>query len=297
MPNTAIITESQLREVDKTVYSPASANLVGRKLFSSYQVADGAEDYTYEVIKSAGKASWYSNGATDLPVSDSSVVEKTQKLYYLGSQVRYTYLDIKRANKAGVNLPTLKAQITAQAIADMEDRIIFWGDKEKKLNGLANMPGSQTLAADGMFSTNATTKQLDKPSDVVDGLKTAKEMFTHLPNYHNKTCSLALPTTLYDLLQHDINEYKDQTALQKVQAMFDQVVPVDELDKEQNKDIKQNTGLIFSTEKTVNQLLDGMPLTRLQTEYRSTTTYIPYLESFGGLIARYPKSIIRLTNM
>lgn len=295
MSQFATISARQLEELDKTVYTPKKSVLKARTLFSSYKVAPGTQQYTYRVLTERGVAKILANRGTDVPTVDGDTKEYSQRIIEFALGAEYSYHEIQQAQKAGVNLDASQAQAVNRGMAEFENRLVFSGNADAGIEGLGNLSTAQQFKFDTAFlasdgSTNDTKKLLNQ-------LKVAREKITHLIGYEDLTPVLALPASAYDALDVPYNDYQPTTVLEmlKNRQWFSRIEKVNEL---QTLGAKNSAvGVIFDNSPETIQILDAMPVTRMQTEYRNLTYKIPYVEQCGGLIVRQPQAIVQLTGI
>lgn len=291
MPNTALLTRQQLESLDATVYSPKSATLMGRSLFTSYKIPDAARSYRYKVMTTSGQAKILANRGTDIPLVDGDAKDSTQNVIDFALAASYSNKELAQAQAAGLDLAAMQGAAVARGMSDFEDKLIFNGNSDYGIPGLVNIPGAQNATMEKTFATN-------DPKSIMADLKTAKEMITHLVGYENVKPVLVLPAAQYDALDVAYNDYQPTTILELLanRGWFSKIVVANELQGANNIEQK-DMGLIFDPSPQTMQILDAQYLKREPVEYSKMTTYVPYTESMGGIICRYPKALVQLTSI
>lgn len=315
MQNMGIATKEQLTFIDKIVYSPKTVPLLARTLFSSINVGRTDVAYRYRVREGKALAQAYVNRATDIPVVDEGFTEYETPITQSALAASYSWLELERAQKAGVNLLADQAQLVARGMAEREDRIIFngldTGSASTSIVGLTNTHTDKTGFQQIDMSAGGKTLD-DYAADTEDGaiamrnfFETAVGKITHLIGYANVKPTLLLPQAQIELLNRPVNKYNPQiTVKSMIQPWFSSITAVPELEgkywhaKNASKADKQkNMGIICLTTPDICAIPDAMPLTRLQQETQNGVTKIPYVERHGGLAVRYPHAFVQLLNI
>lgn len=291
--NSSIITEDQLTHVDNIVYSPKTANLNARSLFTSIQVGQFDNFYKYKVVTFSGKAKRGTNRGTDTPVVDVTMTDSAVPITESEMALDYSWEELGQANQVGFSLLDYKAKAVARALAERENQIIFNGldnsDDRLRIDGLTSDParvGYQT-AKDTKTFVNSTG------SEVYNFLQSAVQKITHLPGYASAKPVLLLAQAEYDALDREYNEYQDKTILDRVSKWFSQVKIIPELESVYTGKTK-NMGIIMLNDADIVGIPDAMRVTRLQPEYRNGVTTIKYVQRHGGLAVRYPSAVVQL---
>lgn len=305
MVNTTLASKEQLTFIDKTVYSPKTADLVARSIFSSIKVGQADVAYRYKVKSFRGMAKEYTNRATDIPVVDENITETQTPITQFSVAAQYSWLELLQAQAANVDLLADQAQTVARVMGEKEDRLVFNGsdnsDPNMKIIGLTNK------ASDAGFQE----AKPDQTFAQMDGMalrkffKEAVGKITHLVGYASAKPVLMLPQDELDILDQPFNEYRpDMTVLSMIQPWFSSIQPVAELEGQywhhknaSATDKKKDMGIIAVNTPDVAQIVDAMPITRMQQEASHLKTTIPYVERMGGLAVRYPSAIVQLNNI
>lgn len=315
MANMGVATKEQLTYIDNTVYSPKSAPLVARSLFSSINVGQDSVAYRYKVRTGNAMAQTYVNRGTDIPVVDEGFKEYETPITQSTLACSYSWLELARAQAVNVDLLSDQAQLVARGLAEREDRIIFngldTGSDSTSIIGLTNTHTDITGFQQIDMAQNGKTLD-DYAADTEDGPLAMRNFFqdavgriTHLVGYASAQPVLLLPQAQIDLLNRPINKYNPQiTVLSLIKPWFSSIQAVPELEGQywhaRNASIadrQKNMGIICLTDPDICAIPDAMLLTRLQQEYHDGVTKIPYVERHGGLAVRYPSAFVQLLNI
>lgn len=124
------------------------------------EIPAGAESAFQRVYDSVGVAKIISNYADDLPRADVVAKEHPVKLKDIGAAYGYNVSEIRSAQFAGINLPSMKARAVRRSIDEKLNRIAWYGDDDNNIIGFLNNPNiaSTLIAADGNNNggTNST---------------------------------------------------------------------------------------------------------------------------------------------
>ena len=115
------------------------------------EVPAGAESAFQRIYDSLGVAKIISNYADDLPRADVVAKEHAVKLKDVGAAYGYNVSEIRSAQFAGINLPSMKARAARRAIDEALNRIAWKGDDANNIIGFLNNPNiaSAIIANDG----------------------------------------------------------------------------------------------------------------------------------------------------
>lgn len=307
MPNTGLMTREQLTHIDKIVYAPKQAELIGRSLFQSIECSPWDNAYRYSVISGTGQAHEYTNRETDTPTVDASLSDAQVPILQYALAADYSIQEIGISKQVGFDLLNQKAQLVARGMAEFEDRLIFNGHHDSKaslnVDGLTtpvSETGFQEATAPDTFAKLTAADNTTGNVELRNFFQDVVDMITSLPGYANAKPILALPKAEMTMLNRPFNEYNpQQTVLTMIQPWFSRIITVPNFEAKYfgAKSNKKDMGMVFLNDPEVAAIPDAMPLTRLQPEYKDTVTRVTYLERTGGLAVRYPSAFVRLDNI
>lgn len=157
----------QLDYIKQQTYDIKYAELKARKLIPVSSEADpGAEKIFYRQYDQAGLAKVIANYGDDLPRADVVGKEFFVQVQTLGSSFAYNLQEMRSAIYGNVPLEQRRANAARRAIAQLENRLAFFGDTNANLQGFINAANitSVTLPATG---TGGTTQWVDKTPDQI----------------------------------------------------------------------------------------------------------------------------------
>src|SRR5262249_12893374 len=150
--NEQIFFERQLESVKAKTYDVKYPNLKARTLIPvSFETPQGAKSITYYQYDQVGMAKIVANYAKDFPRVTIKGKKFTSPVEGLGDSYGYTIDDIKAAAMAGVALEQREANAAKRAMAQLENRLAYFGDTQTNIPGFftnANVPET-AVAADG----------------------------------------------------------------------------------------------------------------------------------------------------
>lgn len=125
-----------------------------------------AKSVTYTSMDSFGKAAWFANQASDVPLVDVERQQFEQGIEMAAVGYRYNLEELGQAMIAGVPLQNDRAQAARRAYEEFVDDVALFGDTMKNWTGLTNNTTvtATTLPADG---TGGLTTFASKSADLI----------------------------------------------------------------------------------------------------------------------------------
>ncbi|WP_427071053.1 DUF2184 domain-containing protein [Lysinibacillus fusiformis] len=288
----ALIRPQDLNAIDKRVYEPHASELKARSIFTvKTDIPAGAKTYSYDVLTRSGAAKILAPGATDVPLVDADLTEKTVKIYSIAAAFNISVQEVREAQMAGRPIDVTKADTVRKAIAEKENQVTFSGDKTHGIKGLTDAVGIQVYATP-QNEASTSTKWKDKTGkEIVADIRKAKNMVNKL-NGHEADTLLLTPDSNEEL-EKTFNEYTQQSVLEyiKSQNWFKRIETVNDLAK---KGLAGSECFIVLDSSTdVVELGIPLDITRHPQEYAFPNTKVPFEERTTGLIIRYPMAICR----
>ncbi|WP_419882782.1 DUF2184 domain-containing protein [Peribacillus sp. B-H-3] len=287
-----LIRPMDLEAIDSRIYEAKKEELKARSIFNvKSDVPEGAETYSYDVIKRSGAAKVLAPGADDIPLVDADMERHTERIYSIAAAFRLTVQELRQAAMSGRPVEATKADTARKAIAEKENRIVWIGDAKHNILGVTNAEGIQILALD-KNGAGASTKWKDKTGqEIVSDLRKARTTINRLPG-HTANTLVVTPDGMEEL-EKEYNQYTGQTVLQylRSQNWFSRIEFTSDLEK-------QGVGatdcfLVFDNSPDVIEVLIPMDIKRHPEEYKFPNYKVPLEERTGGAIVRYPMAIMR----
>lgn len=151
--------------IDETIVMKAREQLIGRRFIPIYgPLGAGVQNINIDLLSTDNDTAVSSNGEEDteyVKVQNRRYVE----IPMIFKDCFISWRDYENSKQTGLPLDLSPVAITAQACANKEDQIIFFGNEEWGYKGLMNVDGRQTVEkSDWREGENAF-------SDIVAGLE------------------------------------------------------------------------------------------------------------------------------
>jgi hypothetical protein len=136
--NESLIFARQLEEIDTQLYEVQYPQFRAVELIPIRPTSNAAQTYTYRVLNHAGSAKIVANYGTDFPRVGAQSTEQSSKIESIGDSYGYSIQDVRAAAMANVPLEDTLARTAREAIAQFVDNVLWFGNTEVGLTGLAN---------------------------------------------------------------------------------------------------------------------------------------------------------------
>lgn len=282
-----------LQAIDNTLYEPKSEELTARQVFDlKTDIPAGAEFYAYNVMTRSGAAKIIGNQSDDLPLVDADMKREKQEIYTVAAGFKYSVQELRAAQMTGTPVDSMKAAIARRAIAEKENKVVWIGDADYNIQGVANAVGIQTEAVAAGTSTD--TEWASKTSEeIIEDVRKGRAKLTVLPGHNDANLFLLVPPEQYEELNRRYSDYDARTIMNVIEGYnwFAGIIRVPDLRT-------VGTGgtdsfLIVDASPEVVQVLLPMDITRLEEEWKYPNWKIPVEERTGGAVIRYPMRIFR----
>jgi hypothetical protein len=131
----------QMEIIKAMVLEKKYQDLIGRGLVPKSPDGDNASDYVVvRYMDEFTTSKIVENYGTDFPSVSMSMSESFAKYFSLGNSFNYSFMDLRKAAKAGVQLSSRLAEIARRGIEQGIDDIIFRGVPQNGTYGLMNNP-------------------------------------------------------------------------------------------------------------------------------------------------------------
>ena len=178
---TSIFLARELQYVRRRVLEAPKAPLEAFQVFPvQTEVPAGAESAYQRIYDAFGMAKIISNYADDLPRADVAAKEIPVKLRDVGAAYGYNVSEIRSAQYAGVNLPSMKAKAARRSIDERLNAIAWKGDDKFGIIGFLNNPNitETNIPADGdggktAFSTKTAEQVVRDVNKIIQSIPNA----------------------------------------------------------------------------------------------------------------------------
>lgn len=288
----ALIRPVDLEAIDSKLYEAKKEELKARTIFTvKTDVPEGAETYSYDVIKRSGAAKILAPGADDIPLVDADMERHTENIFSIAAAFRVSVQELRQAQMAGRPVEATKADTARKAIAEKENRLVWIGDAKHNILGVTNAEGIQIMAIDNN-EADTSSKWKDKTGrEIVGDLRKARTTINRLPGHSANT--LVVTPDAMEELEKEYNQYTGQTVLQylRSQNWFTTIEFTSDLEK--RGDSNTDCFLVLDNSPDVVEVLIPMDIRRHPEEYKFPNYKVPLEERTGGAIVRYPMAIVR----
>lgn len=165
----APLSDADWERIDRTIVEVARRQLVGRRIIDVFgPLGPGVQDVDYDVFTGIGEAV-----VSMLGEEESSLVRVSRRIHQniplVYKDFNLYWRDIEKARKLDMPLDVSPAAAAASFVAQQEDRLIFYGEKDFT-EGLMNATGRQTLGARNWEEAgNAFQDVVDARTKLLDG--------------------------------------------------------------------------------------------------------------------------------
>lgn len=294
----------ELDYVKAQAYDVQYPEFTGLNLFPvSNEVDPGAETVTYYSYDKQGLAKVVSNYSTDLPRADVNGKPHVAVVKSLGDSYGYNAQEMRASKMAGKSLDARKAEAARFQIDNLENKIIWRGDKESGLLGVLSPEQNIPLYTLSNAAANpASTKWADKTADEIlaDINGMAKQVAKVTKNVERPD-TLCIPADAYmDIATRRIPE-SDETVLSfvlKHAPYIKDVVSTAELDADSSETNpyaeSAGAGVAFLFKNDIRKLSieRPMPFYQYPLQVHNLETVIPCEARTAGVIVYYPLSCL-----
>lgn len=284
----------QLDFIKSKTYDIKYAELKARKLIPVSSEADpGAEKIFYRQYDQTGLAKVIANYADDLPRADVKGKEFFAEVKTLADSYGYNYVEMQNAAFAGLPLEQKRSNAARRAIAQLENRIAFFGDTESNLGGFITNPniGTATIPDPGSGTewVNKTSDQILSDMNLVANSVVSGSLGVEIPD------TMLLPLEQYNLVSSQARSANSDTTILNYflqnNPYVKQVEWVNELDG-------AGTGgadVIMAYRRDPEVLTMEVPqdFQQLELQLHGLEYVIPCVERFAGVLIYYPLAIVK----
>lgn len=286
---------SELESVKSKVYEKRYPELTAKKIMPiSTDAGAGAEHISYLMIDSVGMAIIVANYANDVPLVAMTGSKTSIPVVTLAQAYGYSIQDIAAAQMANKPLQTHLASAARRAIEAKANRLAYFGDKKFGVSGLLNHPNVPQfiLPADGAgglttFASKTAEQCIRDLDDFIGAMDTATngveipDTLILSTNARRALNRKRVPDTQFTVLNWWLENNKYITRVETA--------------SEFNGAGTGGTDIMlaykYSEEKFSLEI--PVPFTQLPVQARGLAFITPCYERFGGVLIRYPMSIIK----
>jgi hypothetical protein len=285
----------QLDYIKTQTYDVKYAELKARKLIPVSSEADpGAEKIFYRQYDQSGLAKVVSNYADDLPRADVAGKEFFASVKTLGASYAYNLQEMRAAVYGNVPLEQRRANAARRSIAQLENRIAFFGDTASGLQGLLTNSNitSVTIPADGTGAsklwTAKTPDQILRDLNLVANTIVSTSLGVEIPD------TLLLPIAQYNYIASTARSANSDTTILNYFLQNNPYIKAVEWVNELYHAAGGGTlDVIFAYRRSPEVLTMEVPsdFEQLELQVNNLEYKIPCIERFGGILIYYPLAL------
>lgn len=283
---------SQLSSVESKIYETKYKAITYQELIPvDTSDPEWADSFTYFYYDAVTVGKFIGANARDLPRSDISMGEQTEKLFYGGNSYGYSLDELRKSQAMGMPLDTTKGRASYRGFQEHAQRVAYKGDASRGLTGLFNHANVQKETGTVDFKaagTSGAAMVADCNSLLVKVWQNSAE--THVPGV------LVLPSDVWAIMSNKrMDSGTDTTALQflKKNNLYTDLTG-QELQVKPNYEAKTagDTGKPRMMAYELNDENLGMkmpmPWRSLAPQPKGLAIDVPAEYKFGGVFFRYP---------
>lgn len=143
---------------------------------------DFAKTITYYSSDKHGEAKWINGNADDIPLAGTELQKHETSVHMAGIGYGYGYEELHQAMHMGYPLRNNDAMAARRAYEEHIDKIVFYGDQMKGMDGLINNPAvTAAPVITGNWATATEDQMLEDINNLIIGTATASN-YTAIAN-------------------------------------------------------------------------------------------------------------------
>jgi hypothetical protein len=284
----------QLDYIKSQTYDIKYAELKARKLIPVSSEADpGAERIFYRAYDQTGLAKVVANYADDLPRADVKGQEFFATVKTLGDSYAYNLQEMRASVYANVPLEQRRAMAARRAIAQLENKIAFFGDASSGLQGLLTNPNIPTVSipADGAGSSALwsakTPDQILRDMNLVANSIPAVSLGVEIPD------TMLLPVSQYNYIASTARSNVSDTTILNYFLSNNPYIKQVEWVNELKQAGPSSKDVIFAYRRSAEVLTMEVPsdFEQLELQIQNLEYKVPCIERFAGVLIYYPLAL------
>lgn len=255
----------------------------------------GARTITWRSFKKIGQAVWISAYGADVPRATSVGTEQSVKPDRFIQGAEWSYDEVLAAQMAGENLEMRHMDPVIQSLETFQNRIAWFGDSDKGINGFINYPGITEYNTPNGVGGNPewSTKTTDEIiADVAGMMDTFDNVTNEAGSQINWT--LITPKSQYNILRDTpYGDSKDYTLLQWILKNYTQITTIESVKELEGAGAGGSDRMMFYPRDPDVLELEIPEMRKVhEMHVHSTKTEIDVSQKTAGVIVYYPLEII-----
>jgi hypothetical protein len=286
--------ERELEHIRARTYDVKRIPLRAREVFPmDFEVNEGAEIVTYRQYDMVGTAKVIAKYANDLPRVDITGKEFSSRVKGLGDAYGYSVQDIRAARMAGKPLEQRRADAARRAIAELENRVAFFGDNTNGILGFLGNPYIPRLASP-VGAATTTPWSTKTAAEMLEDLNTLGNYASDLTNGVETADTLLIPVAQYNLIHSTyIDTFHQKTvarAFLDASPYIKSIMPISELKGAAHG--SKDMAVAYRKDPNALQMVIPMEFLQHAAQQRGLEWEIACEERFGGVVVYYPLSVV-----
>jgi hypothetical protein len=291
----------QLTAIESRWFEVKHAPKDGRKFVPTYSgggIGPETESYLYRMTNSLGKAKKIISSTDDVPLVNVKGDETSQRFQEYGLGFEYSLNELQAAARVNRPLEVDRANQVRKGFDQQIDDIIAAGDASASLNGFALLSGTDTMtlktkAAGGTKWLDATTGKANATADeiIFDMTSMISQVAVNTHNAERPT-RILMGTVPYEYITNTPRSSISDTT---IKSFFLTTHPGFEIFCwERLNDLPGYPNRVIAYDPNPDNvcLLMSIEIQMMPPEARNFGWYVPARMKTGGVISKYPKSII-----
>jgi len=285
----------QTEYVKSKTYDKKYRNLKAKSMIPvSTEAPSGSQFITWYSYSKIGLAKIIASYAHDFPRVDIYGEENTAKVYGQGASYGYSIVEIRRAQRAGMNLSTKRAEAARRAIEELQDKLAWDGDSDYNIQGLIDYPGitEATLTT----GTGGNTWDLKTPDEIVADVTALRNAVSVPTRGVEEIDTIILPREQYNIIadtrmtdgdSKTILSYLLENIRKQVPSFM--IAPVDRLDTAGDGGVTRMMGYVKDPDHLVQEI--PQMFEQFEADKKGMEYEIPCHAEHGGVVVYYPESV------
>jgi hypothetical protein len=296
-----IIFLRQLTAIEARWFDVKHAPRDGRKFVPTYSgggIGPETESYLYRMANALGKAKKIISSTDDVPLVNVKGDETSQRFQEYGLGFEYSLNELQAAAKVNRPLEIDRAMQVRKGFDQQVDDIIALGDSSSALNGFPLLSGTdaftlKTKAAGGTKWLDATTGRANAtPDEIIFDMTSMISQVVVNTHSSERPVRLLMGTVPYEYISNTPRASISDTTIKKF--FLDTHPGFEIFPWERLNDLPgyPNRLVMYDPNPDNLCLLMAIEIQMMPPEPRNFGWYVPARMKTGGVISRYPKSII-----
>ena len=280
----------QTEYIKSKTYDKKYRNLKAKMFIPvSTEAPSGSQFITWRSFSKIGLAKIIADYANDFPRADVYGEENTAKVYGIGNSYGYSIVEIRRAQMAGVNLSTMRAEAARRGHEELHDKLALLGDSDYNIPGFIDYPGitEGTLTT----GTGGNTWALKTPDEIIADFTALKLAVSVPTNGREEINQILLPRQQYELVNTKRMTDTDKTILAYFRANNPgvEVDVLDQLDGAGDSGKDRMMGYVKSPDNLVQEI--PQMFEQFEPDKQGMEYVTPCHSEFGCVVVYYPQSV------